>query len=599
MNTTIQFKTATESCIALVKARVRMRVLAGIIAVLPVANVAVPAVKADPTSYLAVDLVSDQPGVAPVLDPTLVNAWGIAVGPSSPFWVSSEETGISDLYAGDVTTPLTKVPLEVSIPDGHPTGQVFNGTGEFVVSSGGSSGPAFFIFASLTGNVTGWNPGVPPTIPSPSTQAQLAFSSPGSVYTGIALANNGSGNFLYLADFQNGKIDVLDHAFSLVHLAGSFTDPGLPSDYSPFNVAVIGGKIYVAYAKRDASGEEVIGAHLGFINVFDTNGNFEKRLISRGALNAPWGVVVAPLGGFGEFSGDLLVGNFGDGRINAFDPTTGAYLGTLSQSPDRPLQIDGLWGLTFGNGANGGNATTLYYAAGPEDETHGLFGKITANPAGTNQVQATLTNGVLVITGSRNDDHVDVNLSKDGQQILVLSDNQQIGSFELASVSRIEFNGWAGDDHIAIVKEITLPTILNGGAGNDTLSGGSGNNILLGGPGDDDLRGSVNRDILIGGEGSDRLRGGSDDDLLIGGTTVYDNNIAALLQILAEWASADSYATRITNLRSGAGGLPKLDSTTVSDDGAVDTLRGNQGLDWFFVGPNDVLPDIQPTEQVN
>ena len=401
-----------------------------------------------------------------------------------------------------------------------------------------------------------------------------------------------------MADFQNGKIDVLDHAFSQVHLAGTFTNPGLPADYAPFNVAAIGGEIYVAYAKRDASGEEVIGPHLGFIDIFDANGNFERRLVSRGALNAPWAMVVAPAG-FGDFSGDLLVGNFGDGRINAFDPTTGAYLGTLSQSSDHPLEIDGLWGLAFGNGGSGGSTTTLYYAAGPDDETHGLFGKITANPGGTNQVQATLTDGVLVINGSRNDDHIDVDLGENGQQILVFSDNQQIGSFDLASVSRIEFNGWAGDDHIAIVKEVSLPTILNGGAGNDTLSGGGGTNILLGGPGDDKLWGSVNRDILIGGEGSDRLQAGSDDDLLIGGATLYDNNVPALLQILTEWTSDHSYPVRIANLRSGAGGLPKLDSTTVFDDGAVDTLHGHQGIDWFFAGPNDRLPDRQPAEELN
>lgn len=566
----------------------------GIVAVLAVASLVVSTAKAD--VYLAADLVSDQTGVGPIVDPHLINAWGIALSPSSPFWVSSEGAGVTNLYAGDVTTPLIKLSLEVSIPGGHPTGQVFNPTSDFVVSSGTSSGPAIFIFASVTGNVSGWNPNVPP--PAPSTVAQLAFSAPGSAYTGIALANNGSGNFLYLADFQGGDIDVLDHTFAPVQLAGTFTDPGLPSDYAPFNVAAIGGNIYVAYAKRDANGEEVTGAHLGFINVFDLNGDFERRLVSQGPLNAPWAMVVAPAG-FGEFGGALLVGNFGDGRINAFDPATGAYLGTLSQSPNHPLEIDGLWGLAFGNGANGGNATTLYYAAGPENETHGLFGKITANPAGTNPVQATLTNGVLVITGSRNDDDIDVKLSTDGQQILVRSGNQQIGSFELAMVSRIQFAGWAGDDRIVIAKEIVVPTILDGGAGNDNLSGGSGNNILLGGPGDDDLLGSDNRDILIGGEDSDRLRGGGDDDLLIAGRTAYDSNISALLQILAEWTSAHSYATRIANLRDGVGGLPRLDSTTVFDDGAVDMLRGNKGLDWFFAGPNDTLPDRQPAEEMN
>lgn len=557
----------------------------------------VPTAKAA-TAYLAADLVSDQPGVAPVLDPNLVNAWGIALSRTGgAFWVSSEGVGVGTLYTGDVAgSPLVKATLEVTIPGGHPTGQVFNATSDFVVASGSASAPALFIFASLTGAVTGWNPAVPP--PAPSTTAQLGFqATDNAIYTGIALANNGAGNFLYLADFHNRKIDVLDANFHLVHLAGSFTDPGLPADYAPFNVAAIGGKLYVAYAKQDpAAVEEIAGPHLGFVDVFDLNGNLEKRLVSQGDLNAPWAMVLAPAG-FGDFSGTLLVGNFGDGRINAYDIATGVHLGTLSESPGHPLEIDGLWGLAFGNGVTAGDTTTLYYAAGPDGETHGLFGKITANAAGTNPVQATLTGGTLVITGSPNDDHVDVDLGK-SQDIVVSSDGKQVGSFLLASVSTIHFHGMAGDDRIKIDKGIGVLTILDGGAGNDSLSAGGGSTILLGGPGDDDLLGSDHRDILIGGGGSDRLRAGSEDDLLIGGATVHDSDLARLLQILAEWTSTDSYTTRIDKLRNGTGGLPKLDATTVFDDGASDTLRGNQGLDWFFAGPGDVV-DALPTEQVN
>jgi uncharacterized protein (TIGR03118 family) len=559
----------------------------------------VSAARAEPTAYLASDLVSDQPGVSPILDPQLINAWGIALSPTGgAFWVSSEVVGVSTLYTGDVPAggSLAKVALEVSVPGGHPTGTVFNTTSDFVVSSGSVSGRAFFIFGSLTGAVTGWNPAVPS---AGSTSAQLGFQADdNAIYTGIALANNGINNFLYLADFHNRKIDVLDASFQLVLLAGSFTDPDLPAGYAPFNVAAIGGKLYAAYAKQNASAdEEVAGPQLGFVDVFDLNGNFEKRLVSQGDLNAPWAMVLAP-SGFGDFSGALLVGNFGDGRINAYDPATGAHLGTLSESPKHPIQIEGLWGLAFGNGVTAGSPTTLYFAAGPDDERHGLFGKITANPAGTNPVHAELTSGVLVISGSRNDDRIDVDLGK-SQTIVVSSDGQQIGTFDLASVSTILVHGWDGDDRIRVGKGIGVLTIVDGGAGNDILNAGGGNTILLGGPGNDDLVGSGRGDLLIGAQGADRLRGSADDDVLIGGPTVYDNDVPALLQILAEWMSTDDYATRIDKLRNGTGGLPKLDATTVLDDGAVDILLGNQGLDWFFTGVGDQFPDRLPAERVD
>jgi uncharacterized protein (TIGR03118 family) len=572
-----------------------MKVVARIIALFVVAPFGVPPAEAESTAYLATDLVSDQPGVAPILDPHLVNGWGIARSPNGgAFWVSSEGADLSALYTGDVAGgPLTKASLEVAIPGGHPTGQVFNGTSDFVVSAGAVSGPAVFIFASTTGVVSGWSPAVSLTTAQPAFQA-----TDDAIYTGIALANNGSGNFLFLADFHNGEIDVLDGGFQLVQLAGAFHDPALPAGYAPFNVTAIGGKLYVAYAKQDANAEEEItGPHRGFVDVFDLNGNFERRLISRGRLNAPWAMVVAP-SGFGDFSGALLVGNFGDGRINAYEPATGTFRGTLSRSRGHPIEIDGLWGLAVGNGVTAGNAATLYYAAGPEDEARGLFGKITANPAGTSPVQATLTTGTLVITGSRDDDHIKVQVKQDSQQVLVLADEQQIGSFDLASVGRIHFSGLAGDDFFAL-KGYTGPAILDGGAGNDRLGGGGGNDILQGGTGEDVLLGRGGRDILVGGDGRDLLRGHSGDDLLIAGTTVHDDQAPALLQIQAEWTSADPYRTRIEKLRSGTSGLPKLDATTVGDDGVIDVLRGNPGLDWFFVGTADKLPDRAPTEDVN
>jgi uncharacterized protein (TIGR03118 family) len=562
------------------------------LAVEPLEARAVPA-----TAYLATDLVSDQAGVAPVIDPTLVNAWGMAVSPQS-LWVSSNGSGLSEVYTGDVGGSPINQPFKVTIPGGAPTGQVFNPTTDFVVTDGTSSGPAAFIFASLTGAVTGWNPVVPP--PPPSMVAQPAFqATDGSVYTGIALANNGTGNFLYLADFRNNEIDILNSSFQETTLAGNFTDPTLPAGFAPFNIAAIGGKLYVAYARPDpATGRVKDGAGLGIVSVFDLNGAFQQRLVSRGALNAPWAIVQAPAG-FGDFGGDLLIGNFGNGRINAYDPTTGAFQGTLSSSPGRPLVIDGLWGLAFGNGTTAGDASALYYAAGPDDGTHGLFGRITANAAGTNPVQATLANSTLRITGSRDDDNVMVRLANREQEVVVTAGGKTVGTFDLADVGIIQFNGLAGDDRVLVSNRIGATTLLDGGADDDLLSGGGGNNVLVGGPGNDLLSGSGGRDVLIGGTGRDLLLGGSNDDLLIGGSTTHDANPTALLQILDEWTSTDAYAVRVDKLRNGTGGLPKLDTTTVTDDGLRDLLLGGFGLDWFFSGVSDLLPGKLPAELVN
>jgi uncharacterized protein (TIGR03118 family) len=561
------------------------------------------------TAFLATDLISDQPGVAPVTDPTLVNAWGISFGPGSPFWVSSNGSDLSEIYGGDVNgSPITQ-PFKVAIPHGAPTGQVFNGTGsttDFTVTDGTNSGTAVFLFASEAGFITGWNPavGVPPGGRPPSLTAEVGFPAPdGAVYKGLALSKVGAANFLYAADFHNGKIDVIDGTFHKVTLGTNgfetFTDPNLPAGYAPFNVAAINGKLYVSYAKQDdAKHDDVPGHGHGFVDVFETNGHFDGRLISRGDLNSPWAMVLAP-STFGDFGGALLVGNFGDGRINAYDPATGRDLGVLSESPGHPLVIDGLWGLAFGNGRGAGDATSLYYAAGPDHESHGLFGKITANPAGTNPVSVKLTGSDLVITGSRDNDRVEVELSHDGTQIVVEAGDHQIGRFDAAAVGTIHFNGFAGDDVFVVDPGISATVIADGGAGNDILVGGGGNNILLGNAGDDTLIGGAGRDILIGGDGKDRLFGRGNDDILIGGRTDYDANQQALLQILAAWNTNDSYANRVAAIRSGANGVPKLDSTTVHDDGVRDDLFGGPGLDWFFATGPDVLHDRLPNEQVN
>jgi uncharacterized protein (TIGR03118 family) len=327
-------------------------------------------------SYTVHNLVSDVPGAADHTDSNLVNAWGLVASATSPWWVADNETAVSTLYDG-AGMPQS---LVVSVP-GAPTGIVFNGGPSFVVSSGGSSGPARFLFASEDGTISGWNPAVPPTVPPPSKQAVVAVdnSAAGANYKGLAIATTATGSFLYAADFHNARVDVFDGAFAPVTAAGSFVDPGLPSGFAPFGIQNLQGRIYVAYAKQDEDAEdEVAGEGLGFVSVFDTAGHFLARVASGEPLNAPWGLAIAPAG-FGRFSGDLLVGNFGDGRINAYDLATFEPRGHLKTANHKPLVVDGLWGIAFGNGIGSGPTTTLYFAAGPDDEEHGLFGSITVN----------------------------------------------------------------------------------------------------------------------------------------------------------------------------------------------------------------------------
>ena len=363
------------------------------------------------TLYRQTNLVSDIPGFAQVFDPNLVNPWGIALTGTSPFWVSNNVTSTSTLYRGDVGGSAFGINMglsRVTVPGDLPTGMVANGTNDFVITSGSASGPARFLWASITGNITGWNPNVPA---AGSTTAQIGASHSGHVYTGLAIGNNGSANFLYAADFANGRIDVYDKNFALTTLAGNFTDPLLPAGYAPFNIQNLAGKLYVEYAKVDpVTGEDEAGPGNGYISVFDTNGGFLMRLVSNGPLNSPWGVALSPAN-FGTFSSALLVGNFGDGRINAFNPTTGAFLGTLNDDNGHPIEIEDLWGITFGNGVAGGDTNVLYFAAGIFDETHGLFGKLQEAAPATSSIQfsaaqygVTETNRIVDITVTRTGD---------------------------------------------------------------------------------------------------------------------------------------------------------------------------------------------------
>jgi uncharacterized protein (TIGR03118 family) len=300
-------------------------------------------------------------------DPDLVNGWGIVASATSPWWVADNGTHKSTLYNGNTGA---KLGLVVSVPGG-PTGIVFNGSSDFQVDAGTGLLPARFIFATDDGQIAGWN-GV-------GTNAISVVPPSDEIYLGLAIANNGVANHLYVANFNGGEVEALDGTFQEVELSGDFEDPDLPDGYGPFNVQTIGGVLYVAYAKQNESGdEEVAGEGLGVVDAFDLNGNFVARVATGGDLNAPWGLALAP-SNFGKFSGDLLVGNFGDGRIHAFRAGQDGWEehGVLRGVDHRPIEIDGLWGIGFGNGANSGPLNTLFFAAGPDEETHGLFGSIT------------------------------------------------------------------------------------------------------------------------------------------------------------------------------------------------------------------------------
>ncbi|HET9793277.1 MAG TPA: TIGR03118 family protein [Thermoanaerobaculia bacterium] len=344
------------------------------------ALLALAAIPASAQRYIPHNLVSDEPGLAAFTDPNLVNAWGIASSGSGPIWIANNGSGTSTIYHGN-GTPL---PLVVTIPAGAantegavPTGLVFNATGQFMVTENSVSGSAVFIFAGEDGTISGWNPSVDATHAILPASADLSAS--GAVFKGLALGSTGSGNFLYATDFHDGFVQVFDSTFTPTT---TFTDSSLTAlGFAPFGIANIGGNLYVSFAKQDADAhDDVAGAGNGYVDEFDTSGTLIRQFAAQGALNSPWGMVLAP-GNFGAFAGAILVGNFGDGRINAFDPSTGDFLGQMLLPSGQPLVIDGLWGLRFGNGGSGGSTNLLFFTSGPDGESHGLFGSIRAIPA--------------------------------------------------------------------------------------------------------------------------------------------------------------------------------------------------------------------------
>jgi uncharacterized protein (TIGR03118 family) len=293
-------------------------------------------------------MVSDQPGVAPVTDPNLVNPWGISFGPTTPLWVANNGTSTSTLYS---TNPFAaKLPLVVNTQPG-PTGTVFNDTTEFALPDGTASN---FLFASLSGQLSAWGGG---------TQTTTTASVSGTAFTGLALAHTNHGARLYAADAASTNVLVYDGKWQLDDI---LRDPKLPKGLTTYNVAAIGKKIYVSYAPPPGVESKVHGA----IDVFSLNGQLERRLVTGGVLKDPWGMVVAPHT-WGRFADALLVGNEGGGRINAFNPRSGRFLGTVKDAHGQPIGKDGLWGMAFGNGVIG-TPNDLVIAIGADKYTHGL-----------------------------------------------------------------------------------------------------------------------------------------------------------------------------------------------------------------------------------
>jgi uncharacterized protein (TIGR03118 family) len=349
----------------------RMGVLVAAVAIVALLAGSVAAAPGD-NVFTVTNLVADSGSSAATDDASLVNGWGLSAGPTTPWWVSDNGTNLSTLYAGTGA----KQALTVAVAGG-PTGTVFNGsTTDFVVTQNGKSGAARFLFATKAGTILGWSPTVNGTtaLPGVDRSAQKA------VYTGLATLNDR----LYATDFHNDRVDVFDASFKRVTPAGGFRDTKLPKGYAPFGIQALSGNVFVTYAKQDAAKKnDVPGGGRGYVDEFTPAGKLVARVASGGRKNAPpnapWGLALAPAS-FGSFSGDLLIGNFGNGRISAYAHRGAkwAYEGQLRRGNGTLITIDGLWAIAFGNGSAAGPTTSLYFAAGPGAEAHGLFGAITA-----------------------------------------------------------------------------------------------------------------------------------------------------------------------------------------------------------------------------
>jgi uncharacterized protein (TIGR03118 family) len=341
-------------------------------------------------AFTVTNLVGSDPSVSAVqTDPNMVNPWGLSESPTGPFWVSDNGSGFVSIDSVTSSGVAVNVipPIAVAAPPGQmpgtasPTGQVFNSfasSGAFTLQNGI---PASFLFATEDGTISGWNSkaGAQSIIavdeannPADGDEAMGL----GAVYKGLAIAQGDNGPLLFAANFRHGTVDVYDQSFNLTN---SFTDPNLPAGFAPFNVQVLDGKLFVTFAKQDdAKHDDVAGAGNGFVDEFNLNGTLAQRVASGGPLDSPWGLAIAPQS-FGNLAGDLLVGNFGDGTIDAFNLNNDHFRGTLKGADGKPIVIGDLWAITPGNGGAGGGTNTLYFTAGVQDEAHGVFGSITPN----------------------------------------------------------------------------------------------------------------------------------------------------------------------------------------------------------------------------
>jgi uncharacterized protein (TIGR03118 family) len=341
-------------------------------------------------SFTQTNLIADNASFKPQLvDPNLTNAWGLAASSTSPIWVSDNNSGFATVYTGGINGSAVKLALTVPVPGGNPSGQVFNSaTNAFDV--GTSTTPAIFIVDSDSvganqspGEISAWDGGATFVTETSPTGGPGGMTPAGAVFKGLAQATTSkAGPELFAADVANARIDVFNSHFQFVKTPGEFRDPRIPRGYAPYNVQNLNGLIYVTYGKQNAAKTDVVpGLGLGFVDVFTVNGQLVRHLVSRGPLDEPWGLAIAP-SGFGPFGGDLLVGNLGNGWINVFNPENGRYLGPLRNANGTPVAIDGLWGLRFGNSSFGG-ASSLVFSSGPNGYADGLVGVLNPSASGS------------------------------------------------------------------------------------------------------------------------------------------------------------------------------------------------------------------------
>lgn len=348
------------------------------------------ATAAPANSFKQTNLIANKASFgAKLVDPNLKNAWGLAAGPATPLWVSDNNSGKATVYMGGVNGGAVSLALTVPVPGANPTGQVFNSAAKAFPVGGSKGSPAVFIVDSDSigskqspGEIAAWNGGAKFVVEDSPAGGAGGKTPAKAVFKGLALAaSTKAGPELFAADVANGTVDVFNKNFASMSTPGEFKDPKLPKGYAPFGIQLLGGKVYVSYGKQNAAKTDVVpGAGLGVVDVYTVNGTLVHHLVSNGAaspLNEPWGLAIAPAG-FGPFAGDLLVGNLGNGRINAFNPTTGKFLGALHGANGKPIAINGLWGLRVGNSAFGGSSS-LVFSAGPQAYANGVVGVL--NPA--------------------------------------------------------------------------------------------------------------------------------------------------------------------------------------------------------------------------